>query len=263
MSRRSWRRCGSACTATISFSTSTRSRRSRRSGVSTRTGTSRRSRLRCTRSIPRRSRGDTYRKLVERDGKPLTAEELAKEDEKQEAKEAKKEARLYGEDASRRASAESERKLKETRTIDELFRIYEFQIVGREALDGRARDRRDLRAAARRRDGHAGRKDPEEVRGAGLDRRGRPPARPRGGRAHRRSLLRVRHPRETEEGGARPDPAAKDQRRDLAPRAGALRRKRPPLPRQGPPRRRPLRVLRLQEVHRRHRSRGRRPEQPK
>jgi hypothetical protein len=81
--------------------------------------------------------GRTYRKLVERDGKPLTAEELAKEDQKQEAKEARKAARLYGEDASRRASAESERRLKETRTIDELFRLYEFRIVGRETLDGR------------------------------------------------------------------------------------------------------------------------------
>ena len=81
--------------------------------------------------------GRTYRKLVERDGKPLTAEELAKEDEKQEAKEARKAAKLYGEDASRRASAESERRLKETRTIDEIFRIYEFRIVGRETLDGR------------------------------------------------------------------------------------------------------------------------------
>ncbi len=81
--------------------------------------------------------GRTYRKLVERNGKPLTAEELAKEDQKQEAKEARKAARLYGEDASRRASAESERRLKETRTIDEIFRIYEFRIVGRETLDGR------------------------------------------------------------------------------------------------------------------------------
>jgi hypothetical protein len=80
--------------------------------------------------------GRTYRKLVERDGKRLTAQELAKEDQKHEAKEARKAARLYGEDASRRASAESERRLKETRTIDELFRIYEFRIVGRETLDG-------------------------------------------------------------------------------------------------------------------------------
>ncbi len=82
--------------------------------------------------------GHTYRKLVERDGKPLTAEELAREDEKQEAKEARRAARLYSEDASRRASAESERKLKETRTIEEIFRIYEFKIVGRETLDGRS-----------------------------------------------------------------------------------------------------------------------------
>ncbi len=81
--------------------------------------------------------GRTYRKLVERDGKRLTAQELAKEDQKQEAKEARKAARLYGENASRRASAESVRRLKETRTIDELFRIYEFRIVGRETLDGR------------------------------------------------------------------------------------------------------------------------------
>lgn len=82
--------------------------------------------------------GRTYRKLVERDGKPLSAEELAKEDQSQEAREAKKVAKLYGEDASRRASAESERRLKETRTIDEIFRIFEFRIVGRETLDGRA-----------------------------------------------------------------------------------------------------------------------------
>jgi hypothetical protein len=86
---------------------------------------------------PSQEPGRTYRKLVERDGKPLTSEELAKEDEKQEAKEAKKAAKLYGEDASRRASTESERRLKETKAIDELFRIYEFRIVGREALDGR------------------------------------------------------------------------------------------------------------------------------
>ncbi len=82
--------------------------------------------------------GRTYRKLVERDGRPLTAEETRKEDQKQEAREARKAARLYGADASRRASAESERRLKETRTIAEVFRIYEFRLIGREALEGRA-----------------------------------------------------------------------------------------------------------------------------
>lgn len=82
--------------------------------------------------------GRTYRKLVERDGKRLTPEELAKEDEKQEAKDARKTAKLYGADASKRASAESERKLKETTTIDEIFRIFDFQIAGREEIDGRS-----------------------------------------------------------------------------------------------------------------------------
>jgi hypothetical protein len=82
--------------------------------------------------------GHTYRKLVERDGKRLTPEELAKEDEKQEAREARKAAKLYGEDASKRASAESERRLKETRTIEEIFRIFEFRVAGREEMDGRS-----------------------------------------------------------------------------------------------------------------------------
>jgi len=82
-------------------------------------------------------RDRTYVERVERDGRQLTAEGRARVDRKQEAKEARKAARLYGEDASRRASAESERRLKETKTIDELFRIYEFRIVGRETLDGR------------------------------------------------------------------------------------------------------------------------------
>ena len=82
--------------------------------------------------------GRTYRKLIERDGRRLTAEELAREDEKQEAKETRKAAKLYGADASKRASAESERKLKETRTIEEIFRIFEFRITGRDELDGRS-----------------------------------------------------------------------------------------------------------------------------
>ncbi|HEV8118519.1 MAG TPA: hypothetical protein VGQ32_08345, partial [Thermoanaerobaculia bacterium] len=82
--------------------------------------------------------GKTYRKLVERDGRRLTADDLAKEDEKQETKEAKKAAKLYSDDPAKRASAESERKLKETRTIDEIFRIFEFRIVKREEIGGRS-----------------------------------------------------------------------------------------------------------------------------
>ena len=81
--------------------------------------------------------GKTYRKLVERDGKKLTAEELAKEDEKQETKEAKKAAKVYADDPEKRAAAESERRLKESKTIEEIFRIFEFRIAGREEIHGR------------------------------------------------------------------------------------------------------------------------------
>jgi hypothetical protein len=73
--------------------------------------------------------GHTYRKLVERDGKPLPMEELAKEDRKQQAKEAKA--------AARSAEAQAERRRRETEAIDEIFRLYDIRIVGRETLEGR------------------------------------------------------------------------------------------------------------------------------
>ena len=73
--------------------------------------------------------GHTYRKLVERDGKPLPLDELAKEDRKQQAKEARA--------AARSAEAQAERRRKETEAIDEIFRLYDIQVVGRETLEGR------------------------------------------------------------------------------------------------------------------------------
>lgn len=82
--------------------------------------------------------GHTYRRLVERDGKPLTPDEMAKEDRKQESKEANRDARLAGGDESRRAAAEVERRSKETRAIDELFRVYDIRMAGRETLDCRS-----------------------------------------------------------------------------------------------------------------------------
>jgi hypothetical protein len=73
--------------------------------------------------------GHTYRKLIERDGKPLPADELAREDRKQQAKEAKA--------AARSAEAQAERRRRETEAIDEIFRLYDIRIVGREPLEGR------------------------------------------------------------------------------------------------------------------------------
>ena len=73
--------------------------------------------------------GHTYRKLVEKNGVPLTPEELAREDRKQEKKEAK---------ATRTAAQEAARQRKENEAIDDIFRVYDFRMVGRETLKGRS-----------------------------------------------------------------------------------------------------------------------------
>jgi hypothetical protein len=82
--------------------------------------------------------GHTYRKLIARDGKPLTAEELADEDRKQQKKEGKLSAALTRPDDPDRAAAKAERRLKENQTIEELFRVYDITIVGRETVEGRS-----------------------------------------------------------------------------------------------------------------------------
>jgi hypothetical protein len=73
--------------------------------------------------------GHTYRKLVERDGKALPEDDLAKEDRKQQEKEAKA--------AARSPEVQAERRRKEAQAIEELFRLYDIRIVGREGVEGR------------------------------------------------------------------------------------------------------------------------------
>jgi hypothetical protein len=73
--------------------------------------------------------GHTYRKLVERDGKLLPEDDLAREDRKQQEKEAKA--------AARSPEVQAERRRKEAEVVDELFRLYDIRIVGRETLQGR------------------------------------------------------------------------------------------------------------------------------
>ena len=74
--------------------------------------------------------GRTYRRLIEKDGKSLSIEELSKEDRKQDEKDAKAAAKV--------AAAQAERHRKEAEVIEELLRVYDIRIVGRERLDGRA-----------------------------------------------------------------------------------------------------------------------------
>jgi hypothetical protein len=81
--------------------------------------------------------GHTYRRLVSEDGRPLSPEELAREDRKQEEKEAKASARTAEQDARTRSTVEERRREKEAAAIEEVFRIYDIRIVRREPLDGR------------------------------------------------------------------------------------------------------------------------------
>jgi hypothetical protein len=73
--------------------------------------------------------GHTYRKLVEKDGKVLPVDDLAKEDRKQQEKEARA--------AARSPEVQAERRRKEAEAVEELFRLYDIRIVGREMLEGR------------------------------------------------------------------------------------------------------------------------------
>lgn len=78
--------------------------------------------------------GETYRRLVERDGKPLDAEELAKEDRKQQGKSALNSTRAA---QLKRLEAKAEARSREEKVVEELFRIFDLVIAGRETVDGR------------------------------------------------------------------------------------------------------------------------------
>lgn len=78
----------------------------------------------------------TYRKLIQRDGRPLAPEELAKQDREYEKKIARSLAEGEAAEAKRRErKTESERKEREV--VEEIFRIYDFTIVRREPIEGR------------------------------------------------------------------------------------------------------------------------------
>src|SRR5262249_35669962 len=82
--------------------------------------------------------GQTYRKLVVRDGVPVPAPEQQEQDRKQ-AVEADKQARkLASEGPKGRQKREAERKRREETVAAEVFEVYNITIVDRETLDGRS-----------------------------------------------------------------------------------------------------------------------------
>ena len=82
--------------------------------------------------------GHTYRKLVERDGKPVSAKELAAQDQKQDADIEKQARKLAGESPEAQQKHENELRRKEDAVAAEIFRVYDIAILGRETLDGRS-----------------------------------------------------------------------------------------------------------------------------
>jgi hypothetical protein len=85
--------------------------------------------------------GKMYRRLIERDGKPLDPKELAEEDRKQEERTERRRLELENEtEAGRqqRLAKEEAARQKERAIVDEIFRMDELVIEGREVIDGRS-----------------------------------------------------------------------------------------------------------------------------
>jgi len=79
----------------------------------------------------------TYRKLVELDGQPLSPEKLAEQDRKHEKRVAR--AAKGGEAAeAKRLERSARRERREKEIVDELFRVYDIEIAGRETIEGRS-----------------------------------------------------------------------------------------------------------------------------
>jgi hypothetical protein len=79
--------------------------------------------------------GHTYRRLIEKDGKPLTPAELAKEDRKHDEKMVEI---STPEEQAKRAARRAESRRGEDSAVRQCFEIYDISMVGRETLDGRS-----------------------------------------------------------------------------------------------------------------------------
>lgn len=84
--------------------------------------------------------GETYKRLVSVDGKPLPADELARRDEAHRqsvlAKLAQREAETP--DARRkRLAKEARERQEEARVVDDVFAVYDIRVLRREVVDGR------------------------------------------------------------------------------------------------------------------------------
>ena len=89
---------------------------------------------------PSEAPGKMYRKLIVRDGKPVDPKELAAQDKEQEDRAEKRRLRLENEtpgDKEKRLAKEEGDKQKEREIVEELFKMDELVMEGRETIDGR------------------------------------------------------------------------------------------------------------------------------
>ena len=78
-----------------------------------------------------------YRRLVARDGRPVSEKDLAQQDKQYEEKMAAREARRAARSEAERARREDEKRREERAVIDEVFLMDDFRITGREMVEGR------------------------------------------------------------------------------------------------------------------------------
>ena len=81
----------------------------------------------------------TYKRLISKDGKPMSAEEMDKEEREYNKKRQEWQRRKERESADqkqRREEKEREAMRKEEEAVDEAFRLYEITMIGREWMDG-------------------------------------------------------------------------------------------------------------------------------
>jgi hypothetical protein len=83
----------------------------------------------------------SYMRLVSKNGSPLDPEKIEKQDREHDKKMKERARDLEKEgtdERARRLQREAEEKRKENEIIDELFRLFDIKMVGREVLDGRS-----------------------------------------------------------------------------------------------------------------------------
>lgn len=88
---------------------------------------------------PSLEEGLTYRRIISRDGKPLTREQVEKQDREHDRKLEKRRRKLEKEGAgerSRRLEREAKERREEAENIEEAFRLFEINMIGRELRGG-------------------------------------------------------------------------------------------------------------------------------